>query len=205
MKRSKFTIYLHTSPSGKGYVGQSVDPIEVRWNKHVSAAKRNAGSPLLGAAIRKYGADSFRHEVLDVMATQQGADLVEALWIKQRRTRAPGGYNLAAGGNAPGYHHEETKVRIGKASSVRLQSMTPEQRAAHVKKGWSPARAKATAIRMTGSPAFKKMMNANKETWAGLDAAQRSARVKHQLSGLTPEQLSERARKSWKTRRRNKT
>ena len=54
------TLYCHTNRvNGKCYVGQTVDTMDERWREHLSAAKANRGSPALGAAIRKYGADVF--------------------------------------------------------------------------------------------------------------------------------------------------
>ena len=86
----KFTIYRHTNRvNGKRYVGQTVTTMEFRWNKHVLDAMRQRGSPAFSAAIRKYGADAFSHEVLDVVRTQAGADIAETLWIKQSRSRVP--------------------------------------------------------------------------------------------------------------------
>ena len=192
MKR--FTIYLHTSPSGNGYVGQTMDTVAGRWKEHVSAAKRHTGCPLLGAAIRKYGEHAFKHEVLDVVTTQHGADIAEKRWVEQRHTRAPHGYNLAAGGNGPGSHHETSKRRIGEASKARLASMTPAERSAHVKKSWSPERRKAQSER---EPSVQKAHETNRKIWSGLTAEERSERVKHQLAGMTPEQFSERTKKAW--------
>jgi len=192
--KQRFTIYLHTAPSMKGYVGQTVDTVDGRWKEHVSAAMRHTGCPLLGAAIRKYGANAFKHEVLDVVTTQPGADIAEKVWIKARDTRAPHGYNLAAGGNGPGYHHESSKRRIGEASKTRLAAMTPAARSAHVKKSWSPERRKAQSERV---PSLQKANEANREIWNGLTAEERSERVKHQLAGMTQDQFSKRTRKAW--------
>jgi hypothetical protein len=192
--KQRFTIYRHTSPNEKSYVGQTVDTVEGRWEEHVSAAKRGKGCPLLGAAIRKYGAHAFKHEVLDVVTTQRGANIAEARWVEARDTRVPNGYNLAAGGHAPGYHHETSKLRIGEASKARFAAMTPAERSAHVKKSRSPERRKAQSQRVAVvAPAHEAM----RKIWASLTPAERSARTKHQLSGMTAEQLSDRMRKAW--------
>lgn len=51
-------IYMRTSPSGKSYIGQTVQLEQTRWNQHCRDAYNNS-SPLyetiLSKAIRKYG------------------------------------------------------------------------------------------------------------------------------------------------------
>ncbi len=90
-------VYRHTSPSGKSYVGWTSKGTAARWRSHCA----NAGAGIRSAfytAIRKYGADAFTHEVLERMSTEAGAKRAEQLWIRELRTRAPGGYNLTDGG-----------------------------------------------------------------------------------------------------------
>jgi len=57
-------------------------------------------------AIRKYGPESFTHEILERMTTEAGAKRAEQLWIRELGTRAPNGYNLTDGGEGcVGYRH----------------------------------------------------------------------------------------------------
>jgi len=106
------------------YVGQTIKTTDARWREHVREAKRDRGKcRLLGAAIRKHGASAFVHEVLDVVSTQTGADIAEASWIEQRRTRAPHGYNLAAGGRGRGIIHEDTSRQL--SESMKRRHMDP--------------------------------------------------------------------------------
>jgi hypothetical protein len=171
--------------------------MNVRWKEHVSAAKAGVGCPVLGAAIRKYGEHAFKHEVLDVVTTQRGADIAERVWIEARGTRVPGGYNLEAGGNGHGRVHEITKRRIGEKSKARLAAMTPEQRTAFLRTNilkWTPERRKAQSER---TPSVEKAHEAVRKIFAGLTIEERSARVKRMLSGMTQEQLGDRVRKAW--------
>ena len=76
----RFHIYRHTNKvNGKRYVGQTVDTVDGRWKEHVSASRQGRGARVFGAAIRKYGADAFTHELLDVVTTQKGADIAETV------------------------------------------------------------------------------------------------------------------------------
>lgn len=91
-----FEVYLHTSPAGKGYVGQTVSG-KKRWREHLCAARSGDPRPLY-RAIRKYGAKDFRTTLLERVTTEAAAHLAERLWIKELGTFAPGGYNLTLGG-----------------------------------------------------------------------------------------------------------
>jgi group I intron endonuclease len=93
-------VYLHRAPNGKGYVGISARGMHERWRGHLRSAGK--GSRLLfHAAIRKYGADAFTHELLERMSTEAGAKRAEQLWIAALSTFAPSGYNLTLGGEGP--------------------------------------------------------------------------------------------------------
>lgn len=54
-----YSVYCHTSPSGKKYVGISKNPVK-RWNSGRGYSKNYR----FARAINKYGWDSFRHEIL---------------------------------------------------------------------------------------------------------------------------------------------
>jgi group I intron endonuclease len=115
-----FDVYCHTSPSGKRYVGQSRGGMSARWREHVQEAASGADR-LLCRAIRKYGADAFRHEVLEQCDTQAGAYAAERRWISQRGTLAPAGYNMTTGGDGcPG--------GCAEVSAKRRAAWTPERR-----------------------------------------------------------------------------
>ena len=197
----RFSIYCHTNTvNGKCYVGQTLDTVEERWNEHVSAARRNTGCPILGAAIRKYGASAFTHELLDVVTTQNGANIAETRWIEQRGSLKPNGYNLTSGGGGLGRLHEDSKRLIGAASKKRLQEMTPEQRAAYFLMNihaWTPERRARQKARVKTAEHAQKVSAAQKELWAKLTPEERSRKALHQSASMSKEQKSERVRKAW--------
>jgi group I intron endonuclease len=92
----RFEVYKHTAPNGKAYVGVTRIGVARRWGEHV-AASRNGTVPV-HAAIRKYGADAFSHETLEVMTTEAGAKRAEQLWIAELGTFGATGYNATRGG-----------------------------------------------------------------------------------------------------------
>ena len=199
---TRFTIYCHTNKvNGKRYVGQTVDTMEGRWKEHVSAARQRRGGRLIGAAIRKYGTDAFDHEVLEVIVdTQKEADLAETRWIAQKESRAPAGYNLTSGGGSYGLHHEDSKRLIAASSKKRLEEMTPEQRTAYFRTNihlWTPARRARQLERAQSEDVRENIAAGQKDFWSQFTSEEKSARVRHQIAGMSKEEKGERVRKAW--------
>ena len=113
-------IYLLTSPSGKHYVGQSVNSFNVRMYKHKSAAKlrHDGGCVALNTAIRKYGFDNFKKEIL-LECDEDMLDYFECKMIKTYNSLAPYGYNLMTGGNSNKHLSEETKQKMSQSALKR--------------------------------------------------------------------------------------
>ena len=119
-------IYLVTHiESGRGYVGQSCcDDPAARWKRHQRDARR--GSQLyFHRAIRLYGADAFRLEVLFV-ARQQALNPLEKFFAQELETYAwdtPGGYNSCWCGATPRMlglkHTPEARQKIREANMRR--------------------------------------------------------------------------------------
>lgn len=127
----RFEVYLHTSPSGKSYVGWTSRGWRSRWQKHVSDAMLGADMcPAFHAAIRKYGPENFEHRVLERLVTEEGAKRAERLWIRELRTRIDG-YNISEGGDGftgkGRVFSAEHRARL--AESHRGKHATPETRA----------------------------------------------------------------------------
>ena len=92
------TIYKHTNEiNGKSYIGLTVKSLEKRWAEHCRAAF-NDSKFLFHRAIRKYGENSWKHEVLAVTATFEEAKTIERQMIAAFGTRG-GGYNMTDGGD----------------------------------------------------------------------------------------------------------
>lgn len=102
-KSIKYTIYCHThTESGRHYIGLTKKTMLFRWNQHLQNAKkkRGKGCAHFWAAIRKYGKDAFKHEVLEVCYSLEEANEAEKKWISHFDTRNPEkGFNLALGGS----------------------------------------------------------------------------------------------------------
>ena len=95
-QKRRSVIYKITSPSGKAYVGQT-GWFAQRMSKHKRC--KNSGCRALKAAVRKYGWDSMRVEILVDNPPEEELDSLEIALIREHGTRAPAGYNLTDGGD----------------------------------------------------------------------------------------------------------
>jgi group I intron endonuclease len=106
--------------SGKAYVGQTVQKIDRRVGQHRYDSDSGRRQGLLAKSIRKHGWENFTVEVLEE-TDEAGLDMAERFWIKTYQSLAPHGYNLETGGNRNKRASEETRLKIGAASSNRSQ------------------------------------------------------------------------------------
>ncbi len=110
-----YTVYKHTCPSGKVYIGITARPVSRRW--HGGSAYRN--NPHFYAAIKKYGWDAFKHEILAEGLAREEACAMERRLIKEHQSTDPEkGYNLSPGGDKTtlGYKFSpESRAKISQA------------------------------------------------------------------------------------------
>jgi len=109
-------IYKLTSPSGKCYIGQSID-LDRRLRKYKYKGCKE--QPLIYNAINKYGWDNFKVDILwcsedntnsYFILNQLEEDFIN-LYDSMNRLK---GYNLFYGGNNKS-HTDETKLKISEA------------------------------------------------------------------------------------------
>lgn len=105
-------IYMITSPSGKHYIGQTIQPLDKRWKQHIDASKKEYKDhcKVLNKSLRKYGDKHFQIQVLEE-CEQEYLDEKELFYIESYDTIVPSGMNIKKGG-ANGTHHADTKKKI---------------------------------------------------------------------------------------------
>src|SRR5271157_67778 len=97
-------IYLiRNKTNGKGYVGQTIRSIELRWMEHLQEARSGSMFPI-HCAIRKYGAGNFEHCELNITDNLLELNRLEVEQVEKQGTLVPSGYNLIKGGNRPPSH-----------------------------------------------------------------------------------------------------
>ena len=112
------------------YIGQTLyDP-----QKRIRAHFKQDGSPRLGNAIRKYGADAFQHEIIEADIPADNLSEREIYWIQHFDSVSPNSYNLTYGGEG-GIPSDETRYKISEASKCRYPSEESLQKLSEALKG----------------------------------------------------------------------
>jgi group I intron endonuclease len=96
-----FIYKITNKVNDKVYIGQTVRPINKRFNRHINDAIRNKLDTHFARAIRKYGKDNFTFEILRRNLSVEEAIDLEKQYITNLNTLIPNGYNVDPGGN---YH-----------------------------------------------------------------------------------------------------
>lgn len=112
-----YTVYKHTFPNGKVYIGiTSLIPSKRcghNGGKYLQKTNGKYNQPPLAYAILKYGWENIQHEILFENLTQEEAKKKEIELIAQYKSNKKGfGYNIENGGNSSGKVSEETKIKI---------------------------------------------------------------------------------------------
>lgn len=102
--------------TNKCYIGETKQSnIEVRWKQHKNTIKNGVGCPALQDAVKKYGIDNFKFEIL-LICFDEDRYKYEIEYIKKYNSKVPNGYNILDGGPGGGFdgktHSEETKKHI---------------------------------------------------------------------------------------------
>lgn len=107
-----YIVYRHTTPSNKVYIGITCKKPNERWRN----GKGYNYSLHFSSAIKKYGWENIKHDILFSGLTKEEAEQKEIELIRQyKATDRRYGYNLETGGNATKNLSEETKRKISKA------------------------------------------------------------------------------------------
>lgn len=94
--------------NNKVYIGQSINS-QSRFSHHISDGLREKGNSLIDAAIKKYGAEQFWYEVLEIV---ENYDERERYWIQYFNSLTPNGYNISGGGAGGGCGIDNAKSII---------------------------------------------------------------------------------------------
>lgn len=111
-------IYKATDPTGKLYIGQTIQNLNER--------KRGRYNPYFQNAINKYG-DKMKWEIVGMYPIDR-LDFVECCCIYYMNTIYPNGYNFESGGSKNKIVSEETKRKLSIANSGKRSSLSEEHK-----------------------------------------------------------------------------
>lgn len=107
-----YSVYRHTTPSGKVYIGITSQEVERRW-KNGEGYLHNEH---FTRAIQKYGWDGIRHEIITSGLTKEEATEAEKLYIALYRSyERKYGYNMTMGGETGAVFTDEVRRKISKS------------------------------------------------------------------------------------------
>jgi group I intron endonuclease len=119
--------------NGKCYIGVTTEENpNKRWANHKSSIRANIGCPFLQKAVKKYGEESFKFDVL-IICFDEDVFKFENEYITKYNSMSPNGYNVALGGiRGPSFlgkhHSEETKKIMSiKSKEYHNRSEVKEQ------------------------------------------------------------------------------
>jgi len=115
-------IYMLKSPSGKSYIGQTIRPIEKRFEKH---QRKSSSCVAIYNAIEKYGWENFEKDWYE--CPDEELNKHERWLVNLMGTLSPDGYNLKEGGGN-GKLSEETKQKISKVQLGKKNSEESKQK-----------------------------------------------------------------------------
>ena len=127
-------IYKITNiQNNKIYIGQTIRPIQQRFERHINDAINNKLNTHFARAIRKYGKDNFTIEIIDIAQTQEELTQKEKYWIDHYNSSNLG-YNetddiYKCGGNTyKSKTLEEMSIIKEKIRNTKLGSKNPMSR-----------------------------------------------------------------------------
>lgn len=135
-------IYRYTNLiNGKTYIGQTINYKE-RFRTHKNSSynpKKSDYNYLFHRAIRKYGIDNFRIDILFAVNAPEFIitkvlDEQEKYWIKEHNSYGESGYNLTEGGGGVIRKHT---IEENKRHSEQLKGMFAKEKNPFWKKKWN--------------------------------------------------------------------
>ena len=131
-------IYCYTNlENNKKYIGQTINP-QQRYNQHKSSAyneKSEEYNSLFHRAIRKYGFENFKYEILAESEDIEILNQMEILFIQKYQTKAPNGYNIEDGGkNSSKPKAQEQKIKLTWSQAKLSEEEIIELRKAYSRK-----------------------------------------------------------------------
>lgn len=97
-------IYKITFPNNKVYIGQTMYDLEKRKKQHKNTMNKNDNNQIVYKAMRKYGWENLKWDIIDYANTREELNEKEVYWINKYQSyikfKKSNGYNATLGGDA---------------------------------------------------------------------------------------------------------
>jgi len=113
-----YSLYRHISPSGRVYVGITSLRPEKRWGKDGALYCGHPDYPF-ARAIKKYGWDAFKHEVLLSSLSEEAAKLLEIMLIAYYKAMNMS-YNITNGGESGSGNRSHSGLRASEETRKKM-------------------------------------------------------------------------------------
>lgn len=178
-----YTVYMHTFPNGKRYIGITSQKPEYRWdngNGYLKKGKRSEfGQPLIARAIQKYSWEKVKHTILFENLTKGEAEKKEIELIAAYKSNDPSfGYNTDNGGRA-NKMTEAQKEKLRKALKGHQRTVEARKKQGETIKGlWAGERNPMYGRYGTANPKSRKVAQYTKSgelvrVWDSMGLAER--------------------------------
>lgn len=127
-----YSVYIHTFPNGKKYIGVTRCKPELRWG----ANGCNYKNSYMVNAIKKYGWDNITHEIVAENLTVDQASQMEIELIQKYNTADKRyGYNISLGGIESKICSEQTKEKLRQANLGKVMSEESKKKISDFQRG----------------------------------------------------------------------
>ena len=138
--KNTWCVYMHTSPSGKVYIGITCQRPVDRWQNGAGYLKTNKNGdykqPAIARAVKKYGWENFKHVIFAEDLDKEQAEKMEQLLIAFWKTNnSHYGYNIREGGGSVGRASEETKRKMSVSQTGKRHTEETKIKISKSKKG----------------------------------------------------------------------
>jgi group I intron endonuclease len=129
-------IYKITNTiNNKIYIGQTIQSLEKRWKRHTWLSTLNRNAMAITNALRKYGVENFKIEIIYTATNIDELNEKEIEFINEYNSLSPNGYNLTSGGkNSP--KSEEIKMKISLSTKGKYVSTETRKKLSESHRGF---------------------------------------------------------------------
>lgn len=152
-----YSVYIHTFPNGKKYIGVTRLKPELRWGSNGC----NYRNPYMANAIKKYGWDNIRHNIVARNLTAEQASQMERDLIKKYNSaNRKHGYNISLGGIDCKICSDETREKLRRANLGKIMTEESRKKIGDFNRGRHPTRETLKHMREAQRKNFKNGNNA---------------------------------------------